>query len=812
MSLVSDGEPKLNTETVSVVLVNRGSTGQSDVPERHFTLDRTCPLVRIGRASKVQSKGFIPMRENAWFDNPVMSRAHAELSAVFDDAKSPKLYIQDVGSFHGTFRTPNDGRNQEIQIPVRQLVELTNGDILRFGTNIFRNNGAFPPCCVDLLIEDVKAMPEDKSPTSNHLTKRVTFTVPDADDMDDEDDNWAEPIVPDAHVGSSQTIASDVHNFDPVPAHSTGDSRAYAEIPLPKLSTVSTQAYIDLTSEPDDESDGQSSHSVSITGNAIVESISEDEEEDRFTSDGESEAALVLDEDSLDSDMNDASESESEFESSVSLSSLANDEDQSDNQSDARSDLDDEFEPFNENENTLIETSSCKDKDNEHSTVSEMALDGECRMGYICSPSQSDIYSDESEHQDEDAQSEEDGEEGVEDENISDLPSDASTCASPPESRDQLPSRKSPPPTDFQPVTSTYVSLSLPPLQGGFPSIMPQPENVSRARDPSPSDAALFKRHPTSCADCIPNEARAQILGERSGKPEYFAAREQNRAKMDQQSSTMPNLTDWYPMPSMMTDSEPPVPDKDVSPSTTTLHTDPVSPQKRRRGPVKVYPHIRPLVELSPWQASGARFINNPLPEELPSLDTEGAKKKCEPDMTSAYTYQQSKMQFSRADDSLLNGSRRQVLINDLLDHDQPKPTSSGDYRVALSTSPSHPRPEDMACQKPSSGSKRSFDDAFIEPIDNGSLEPVDSTLAIVETNDSVVQAVDEITLTSYKSPDSFGETVNQKEATREHPVLSVQLDNPRPSKKLRLAQAAACVALGGAAAFSLLVNTAPVF
>jgi pSer/pThr/pTyr-binding forkhead associated (FHA) protein len=38
--------------------------------------------IPIGRASRSISKGLLSAEDNAWFDNPVMSRDHAEL--IFD--------------------------------------------------------------------------------------------------------------------------------------------------------------------------------------------------------------------------------------------------------------------------------------------------------------------------------------------------------------------------------------------------------------------------------------------------------------------------------------------------------------------------------------------------------------------------------------------------------------------------------------------------------------------------------------------------------------------------------------------------------
>lgn len=87
---------------VSVVLVSRGSK-QDPIPERHIVLTRSAPVISIGRASKVPTKGFVPKADNAWFDNPVMSRKHAKLSAQFDGHKTP------VSSHHRTAAKPTNG-------------------------------------------------------------------------------------------------------------------------------------------------------------------------------------------------------------------------------------------------------------------------------------------------------------------------------------------------------------------------------------------------------------------------------------------------------------------------------------------------------------------------------------------------------------------------------------------------------------------------------------------------------------------------------------------------------------------------------
>lgn len=58
-------------------------------PERRLTFTTRHPVIPIGRASKVPTKGFVAASDNAWFDSPVMSRGHAELSVDFNT--TPKV-------------------------------------------------------------------------------------------------------------------------------------------------------------------------------------------------------------------------------------------------------------------------------------------------------------------------------------------------------------------------------------------------------------------------------------------------------------------------------------------------------------------------------------------------------------------------------------------------------------------------------------------------------------------------------------------------------------------------------------------------
>jgi pSer/pThr/pTyr-binding forkhead associated (FHA) protein len=57
-------------------------------PKRVLKLNPECQTISVGRASKSVSKGLLSAEDNAWFDNPVMSRDHAELILKQDDMVS----------------------------------------------------------------------------------------------------------------------------------------------------------------------------------------------------------------------------------------------------------------------------------------------------------------------------------------------------------------------------------------------------------------------------------------------------------------------------------------------------------------------------------------------------------------------------------------------------------------------------------------------------------------------------------------------------------------------------------------------------
>lgn len=100
-------------------------------PSRNFTLDANNNVMSIGRASKRDQKGRTPAGDNGWFDSRVMSRDHAEI--IFQETNKT-IQVEDLGSTHGTWLN-------NMRLHVHQPAHIFNGDILRFGIDVERNDG-----------------------------------------------------------------------------------------------------------------------------------------------------------------------------------------------------------------------------------------------------------------------------------------------------------------------------------------------------------------------------------------------------------------------------------------------------------------------------------------------------------------------------------------------------------------------------------------------------------------------------------------------------------------------------------------------
>lgn len=354
--------------------------------------------------------------------------------------------------------------------------------------------------------------------------------------------------------------------------------------------------------------------------------------------------------------------------------------------------------------------------------------------------------------------------------------------------------------------------------------------NPAHARDPSPSDAALVKRHPL--LDNAPNSERAQQLGEKSGKFEFFAAREQNRAAVNQLPSAVPSSAtretllisqqevNSEPVPSAKSDAS-----RGASPSLSCVQENTISASKTEGGVPQCSTETPEEPEASSiklsdvdtnqysaWTASGDQFINNPPTDETPLLHVVQSERGGL-DMTSAYKFNQSKL--ATAVEAV--SKTRRLPIQDLLAH-EPKQGST----VSQSTDNQPPTLGDSPTSCAITSNKRSYEEAFDQTMDDTTPNHADcgitrSPPCIVEEGDRDQIAQEKVDSTAAQNTALVQHVIGAEKQEQSHGtrVVSVRPEDARPVKRMRLAtavQVVACVALGGAATFSYLVNTAPVF
>ncbi|KAH7357844.1 hypothetical protein B0T11DRAFT_299019 [Plectosphaerella cucumerina] len=135
--------------------------------ERRIRLDKDQKTVQIGRTSK-RDPNLAPKMNNGWIDSPVISREHAEFS-LGDENQA--VYIKDLNSRHGTFL------NHERLEPNRAY-PVAPGDVVKFGTDIQRDDLTHPPPSAQVFIATSQAGPPEPA-------QRRVFVVPDDSDSSD---------------------------------------------------------------------------------------------------------------------------------------------------------------------------------------------------------------------------------------------------------------------------------------------------------------------------------------------------------------------------------------------------------------------------------------------------------------------------------------------------------------------------------------------------------------------------------------------------------------------------------------------------
>ncbi|OQV02935.1 FHA domain-containing protein isoform 2 [Cladophialophora immunda] len=103
------------------------------IPKRVVTLEAPDWEFRIGRGTGGRIEELTPAEDNAWFDSRVLSRRHAILRA---NPAIKLLYIQDIGSMHGTFY---DGR----RLSTNERWPLWPEDTVTLGSDVIRGSSHF---------------------------------------------------------------------------------------------------------------------------------------------------------------------------------------------------------------------------------------------------------------------------------------------------------------------------------------------------------------------------------------------------------------------------------------------------------------------------------------------------------------------------------------------------------------------------------------------------------------------------------------------------------------------------------------------
>ncbi|KAE9377802.1 hypothetical protein N431DRAFT_500562 [Stipitochalara longipes BDJ] len=270
--------------------------------ERVFTLNPDRPSIPIGRASKSVSKGLLGAIDNAWFDSPVMSRDHAEITI---DVEEKNITIQDIGSMHGTYLNG-------VELPRKTPMPIDDGDVLVFGAEVRRGPETFPACKFQVNYQFVP------------YKSRNTFTFPDSSDVEDEEayDEFSEDDMGEREQTSSEDGASIESLLAPlakVPASSdpidlTGDEspRVFASNRIDLTGeTPLEQGLMDMMEgRPADIPQNADSVSIGVyAGNNPILVDSEDEDEDaHFSMDSDDLSEMLEDEASSENESQDEGE------------------------------------------------------------------------------------------------------------------------------------------------------------------------------------------------------------------------------------------------------------------------------------------------------------------------------------------------------------------------------------------------------------------------------------------------------------------------------------------------------------------------
>ncbi|KAK8068227.1 forkhead associated domain (FHA) and phosphopeptide binding site containing protein [Apiospora saccharicola] len=838
--MTSDSDPQSVADDARVVVTfassNRGP--HSSIPARRIALRHNIPE-RIGRASKT-------------------------------------VYIKDIGSLHGTFIAKNDTSGPEKRLDENEAAELASGDKIRFGIEILRGRETFPPCEVDVTMEwlNTATSLHEGSASTNH------FTVPDAEDDDMMSD-------------SGSVMMMEKEDFT-LPA-------------LPDVNPPDEPMVVDLTQEADPNANGRARHGLTSQGlfttessSDVIDLTSEIDEDERSSIRGyspdpsnwpnqpASPAILVHD---LEDTQETCNPRQSQ-DSSVSATASMNQSSETSGESielhhppTVISDLVAQQAGNIEGFNVPMPMPSYIDTEDEGEDDDSLMSDELDCQGDSDDSSEDEADMDShwsSDDDDVEAVDEHTNSDDSEGEDASDLdePCDTDILSSSDSESDLIEtsifdktSTSTQSPKSSPVATTTHPILKLDPVYPHLhscralfssssnceslpatapPNLMNNLANdithnlTALARQPSPSDAAMVKM-PASGSNSDA-KTTAQALGEKTGKMEYFNARDGNKVIMQagpaqltpDQYTIINQESNALPSPFKADDSSynifpsSPAPSQQANNNQGPHHPDSNAASKApwRTNLFQPQPVAPPCQAFIPRAHSGGQPLNIRAVQRQRSFSQQDADlhytapiwatsnitssfhghispdsekrtrfQSPEHDMTSAFAFQKSKQAaINDANEIKVMRNTRRMTIPDLLAQDSEK-ASSPLY------SPPSPSPPSMSTCRPYRPYKRPFDEVSEddEDFETTSMvsQPVSATSRTlpVVTKDTVATA--SVTEPSAASQDTVGTQGQVSKAPTSAP----------PAKRRRLADFAACAiggAIGGAAVLVGLITSAP--
>ncbi|KAK8004965.1 hypothetical protein PG990_011002 [Apiospora arundinis] len=902
MASDSDSPSVTDDAKVVITLASSNSGPHSVIPTRRITLRNNIPE-RVGRASKVATKGFLATPDNAWFDSPVMSRTHAELVA---NMEKKTVSIKDIGSLHGTFIIKKDIPNSETRVAEDTPTELISGDNIRFGVEILRGRDRFPPCEVDFTVDWPNA--DTSLPDRSASTNR--FTVPDAEDEDEDMISDGESVMNTEDLTLPATFQDDQPVIDLTQeanvSHDSGNNRRKTKFVNGILLTTDYSSdVIDLTSEIDEDDQppvcGYFGHESDMTKwyNKTVEDGDQNKSDAGPTQDSNVSGTASLNQASKESgdsiELRHAPEVISDLVAQQSgnldnFGSVPNYLDSEDDYGDDDSIMSGERLPTDEDLRRGMRC--CDDDTSESESGSEEEDDSES----ILSSDDDDVLLEEFTNSDD---SDGEGTSDVDEPSYGPCFDADMVSSSDSESDDVENSIFDKTSTSTRSPKSSPVAIISKPalkLEPVYPASLPSantifganseseslqttlPPNVVNslsaiARQPSPSDAAMVKTSvPGPVLDGL---STAQVLGKKTGKYEYFAARDQNKETV-QTAPALPAAPSKYPTDQAwdschQKENTLPSPFKvNHGAPNTVLPTPPSFPPQANNTQDMCHPEFN-AASKAPWRTPSLESHTREPPvsgSPPPDCRTVQKSQSClrqdadsdyappmwasssfldssrghvspdpqkrtrfdspEHDMTSAFTFERSKLAAAKSGEIKVLRNSRHMAIPALLSEDLQN-TSSPAAPLFSPPSPSAAdsllKPTTIVAPRSSRCTKRNFDD-FLEDDDldsEYSEDDIDESSSMVSESSEIElgPAVNTPSPVRHCSPRDRVTTVSTlKPSITRHEAVAVQgqpstrASAPAPpAKRRRLADFAACAlggAIGGAAVLVGLITSAP--